>query len=148
MKINLLNTSHGLKPMYDEDFDEKKKLRIGEVYTAEIKLARNYDFHRKFFSLINTAFEYLDEEQTSRLGGDSRIGKDNFRKDMLIAAGVVNTYYSVADGEMRVEAKSISFSSMDNSEFQDVYDAVKNALFRTVLHGISEEEFNKNLINY
>lgn len=36
MKLNLLNTVQGLKPLYDDDFDEKKKLKIGEVYTAEI----------------------------------------------------------------------------------------------------------------
>lgn len=55
MKIKLLNTSVGLKPLYDEDFEEKKKLKIGEVYEATIKRPRNLSFHRKYFGLINLA---------------------------------------------------------------------------------------------
>lgn len=148
MKLNLLNTKQGLIPVYDDDFEEKKKLKLGEVYRSNIVLFRNYEFHKKFFALINCAFEYLSEEQTERLGGDNKFGRDNFRKEMLKAAGVSNTYYSVVRNELVVEAKSIAFDKMDNAEFHDVYDAVKNAIFRTVLYGISEDEFNRNLINF
>lgn len=52
MKLYLLNTREGLKPMYDEDYDEKKKLKIGEVYEAEIRQPRNLRFHRKYFALL------------------------------------------------------------------------------------------------
>ena len=41
MTIHLINTTCGLVPQYDEDFDEKKKLKPGQFYTAEIKLQRN-----------------------------------------------------------------------------------------------------------
>lgn len=67
---------------------------------------------------------------------------------MLKAAGVVDMYYSITKDEMILEAKSISFGNMDEAEFRDVYDAVKGAIFRTVLRGISEEEFNRNLIGF
>ena len=45
MKLLLLNTTSGLKPMYDEDYEEKQKLKIGEVYQATIKTVRNYELH-------------------------------------------------------------------------------------------------------
>lgn len=45
MKIYLQNTSMGLIPMADSDYDEKKRLKIGEVYEVSIKLARNYHFN-------------------------------------------------------------------------------------------------------
>jgi len=148
MRINVLNTTMGLIPLDLDDHDEKKKLKIGEVYEASIVLKRNYRLHKLFFALINCAFEYLNDEQTERLGGYNRIGKENFRKDMLIAAGVTTSYYSAVDGDFRVEAKSLAFDRMDDAEFRDVYDAVKDAIFRTVLRGISEEEFNKRLIGF
>lgn len=148
MKINVLNTSSGFVPLTDEDYEEKKKLKIGREYQADFKMIRNYEFHKKFFALINCAFEYLNEEQTERLGGDNRFGRRNFRKEMLKAAGVVDMYYSITRDEMVIEAKSISFGNMDEAEFRDVYDAVKGAIFRTVLRGISEEEFNRNLIGF
>ena len=42
MKILLHNTDRGLVPVYGSDFDEKKKLKIGEDYEAEIRQPRNY----------------------------------------------------------------------------------------------------------
>ena len=63
MKLFLLNTREGLKPMYDEDFDEKKKLKIGEVYEARVKLPRNLSFFRKYWALLRCAWEYLNENQ-------------------------------------------------------------------------------------
>ena len=53
MDIYLLNTASGLKPCMDEDYEQKKKLKIGKVYKAKITLARNYEFHKKYFALIN-----------------------------------------------------------------------------------------------
>ena len=82
MKLQLLNTISGLVPCYDEDFDEKKKLKLGEVYEAEIKLVRNPKFHRKFFSLLNCAWEYLPE---GRRNGFRT--KENFRRYLTVAAG-------------------------------------------------------------
>lgn len=41
MKINLVNTSSGLKCATDEDYENKRKLKIGEVYQVDIRLKRN-----------------------------------------------------------------------------------------------------------
>ena len=37
MILLLKNTVEGLKPLYDDDYEEKRKLKIGEVYKADIK---------------------------------------------------------------------------------------------------------------
>ena len=63
MKLLLRNTTHGLIPIYDDDFDEKKKLVIGKDYMAEIKLARNLMFHRKYFGMLDTAWYLLTEKR-------------------------------------------------------------------------------------
>ena len=57
MELYLRNTSSGLVPLYDEDYDKKKKLIIGKDYKAKITLARNLKFHRKFFALVKLGFE-------------------------------------------------------------------------------------------
>ena len=36
MKLLLLNTREGLKPLTDDDYDEKKKLKIGEIYEVRL----------------------------------------------------------------------------------------------------------------
>jgi hypothetical protein len=53
----------GLVPINDVSYDEKKKLKIGQVYEVIIKLVRNYEFHKKYFALINCAWEYLPEHK-------------------------------------------------------------------------------------
>lgn len=52
MRLLVVNTPRGLVPCGDDDYDEKKKLRLGETYSVEVRVARNVDFHRKYFALI------------------------------------------------------------------------------------------------
>lgn len=144
MKINLQNTARGLIPLYDDDYEEKRKLKIGEVYTAEIRLARNYQFHRKYFALIHCAWEYQNE----RVQEHFHNSKESFRKTVQIAAGHCDTYYSIARKEWVEESKSISFEKMEEAEFKELYNRVKDVLFTHFLKNISEAEFMKNLANF
>ncbi len=134
----------GLKPLYDEDFDEKKKLKIGEVYTAEVKKARNIQFHRKYFALINCAWEYQNEKVVNHFNNSV----DAFRKTVEIAAGWYEPIYLISKKEWSQAPKSIAFDKMDEAEFTELYDNVKRVLFQTFLRHIDEEEFMKNLINF
>ena len=63
MKLLLLNTASGLKPMYDEDYEEKK-LKIGEVYQATIKTVRNYELHKNNFRDAPLCMGIPDTETT------------------------------------------------------------------------------------
>lgn len=143
MEILLLNTLEGLKPCYDADFDEKKKLKLGSTYKANIKLYRNIDFHRKYFKLINLAWEYQNEAEQRHFKT-----VDGFRKTVEVASGHCETYYN-KDLKSWIDApKSIAFDKMDNAEFQDLYSRVKEVLFTVFLKNVSEEEFMKNLVNF
>lgn len=144
MRINLFNTAIGMIPLTDADHDEKKKLKIGEFYVAEIIQPRSPKFHRLYFGLINCAWEYLNERQTEFFNGN----KEVFRKSLEVAAGHCDKVFSFKLKEWVDVPKSISFSEMDEIEFRELYERVKNILFTTILRGISEEEFNKNLINF
>lgn len=144
MKINLLNTVTGLVPLTDDDYDEKKKLKIGEVYQVDIKKLRNIRFHRLYFALINCSWEYCNEKQAEFFKNDKNV----FRKSMEVSAGHCDTVYSVTKKEWQDVPRSISFEKMDEFEFRDLYDKVKNVLFATVLRNISMEEFERNLSNF
>lgn len=143
MKIYLLNTPVGLKPMYDEDADLKKKLTIGKVYEANIKEVRNLEFLRKAHSLVNTAWAYLPEKQTN---GFRTV--DNFRKYVTVAAGFCDVYYSPRLKDWVEVPRGWNFSSMSESEFQDLYEGIKRVIFSIIGRYVSEEEFMNNLIDY
>lgn len=144
MDLLLLNTSQGLKPMYDEDYDNKKKLKLGEVYRSRITLVRNLEFHQKYFKLINLAWEYQNERTVEFF----KHNVDLFRKSVEMSAGWCDMAFSIARKEWVEIPKSIAFDKMDELEFRELYDNVKRVLFDVFLRHISEDEFNKNLINF
>lgn len=142
MRLNLLNTAHGLVPIDEDSFDEKKKLKIGQVYQAELKVKRNYLFLKKYFALINCAWEYLPESQTKGFKT-----KEIFRKWCEIQAGHCDIL-QFKNGDVMRLPKSIAFDSLDEAAFMDVYDSVKDVIFGLIGRYVSEEEFEKNLLNF
>lgn len=143
MKLQLLNTPQGLKPCYDEDYDEKKKLKIGEIYEAEIKLQRNPKFHRLFFSLLNAGYSLLPERTQNGFRS-----VEGFRSYLLVAAGFYDTYFNPRLREFVEVPKSLKFSSMDNEEFERMYNAVKDIIFALLGDRITERQFEETLANY
>jgi hypothetical protein len=113
MKINLVKTSMGLKPIDDEDIRKLKKIEEGEIVVAEYKLARNYRFHKKYFALIKLMWENDSLDLT----------QERYRKEVEMAAGYFDSYLGL-DGGIRREARSISFASMDEEEFNSLYQDI------------------------
>lgn len=144
MKLNLFCTSTGLKPCYDEDYDEKRKLKVGAYYEAEIKLVRNPDFHRKFFSLINLSWEFLPERQQKGFKNN----KDLWRKYLIAASGYVDLFYSPKLKDYVEIPKSICFDKMNEAEFKDLYESVKNVIWSIISRFVAKDEFERLLIEF
>lgn len=144
MKMLLYNTPEGLKPMYDEDYEAKKKLRLGVVYTADVKLARNYEFLKKYMVLIKTAWEYLNEGQCAFFGNNV----NTFRKTLEVTAGFFEPVYDLTGGTWHKAPRSIAFDKMTEDEFHDVYERVKDVIFKCFLTNIDVYEFMSNLSNF
>lgn len=143
MKLNLLNTIHGLVPMYDADYEEKKKLKLGEAYTAEIRLSRNPRFHQKYFALINAAWELLPQRKK-----DGLRTCENFRKYIEVAAGHCETFYSPQRKEWVEIPKSIAFDKMDEAEFSDLYNRVRFVIDTILAPVITKEQFENILLHF
>ena len=63
MKIQVICTTNGLVPLGDDSYEEKRKLRVGQVYECEVKVVRNYRFLKKAFALLNAAWSLMNERQ-------------------------------------------------------------------------------------
>lgn len=124
MKLLLYNDYGFLKPMYDEDLDNKNKLKLGKSYWATIKLARNIDFHRKYFKLISVAWELLGEKTHKFFKT-----KDSFRKTVEVTAGWSEPVYSISRNEWVEVPKSIAFDKMSQDEFEELYERVKDVIW-------------------
>lgn len=143
MKLLVVNTPRGLVPLEDDDYEEKKKLKLGQTYSVEVKVARNVDFHRKYFALISYAWEFLNEQETERFRT-----KENFRKYVEVAAGHCDVIFHPRLQEYVEIPKSISFGKMDNAEFSDLYKRVKDVIFSLIGNRVSEQEFERLLLDF
>ena len=127
MILYLLNTASGLKPLYDDDFEEKKKLKLGETYRSTIVRPRNLQFHKKAMALFKIG---CDNSKSVTMPFDS------YRKYATIKSGYANVYQTPKG--LFVEAESLSFDNMDESRFQEVYN---NVLIFVIKDTGAEKEF-------
>jgi len=118
VKITVRNTINGLVPLYSSDLDEKRKLKIGETYQVEVKRPRNYQFHKKFFALLNIGWENTDVEMPF----------DTYRRWVTMRAGFYKVYHT-PKGEL-YEPESIAFSNMDDDTFSEVYERVLSIILK------------------
>lgn len=117
------------------------KLKLGQGVTAAIKRHRNPAFHRKFFALLNLAYDAWEPTVATYKG--QVVGKnfDQFRNDVLCLAGHFEMAVNLR-GETRVTAKSISFGAMDQDEFESVYNSVANVILQRILTNYSRDDLD------
>jgi hypothetical protein len=113
MSFQLLkNNNSDLVPATDSDKEKLDKVERGEVFTCKRVSKRNIKLHRKYFALINLAFENLPERFVFP-------NPDSLRDELTIAAGFYEIRKDFNGNEYRV-AKSVSFDAMPSDEEFDV----------------------------
>jgi len=122
------------------------KIKAGQGVRATVRRVRNVKFHRKAFALFKLAFDAWKPVSPLEYKG-LPVAKDfdRFRKDMTILAGFYKPVYNVR-GELRLEAESLSFASMDEERFEQVFRAVLTVVWERVLKSVgyaSEDEVER-----
>jgi len=135
MNIYLLNTVNGLIPLYGDDFDEKRKLKIGEEYKATIVRPRNIKFHKKAMALFKIGCENSKNVD---------MPFDSYRKYATIKAGYSKIFHTGKG--VYVEAESLAFDSMDQDRFQKVYNDVLNFIIKDI--GGDKETIEQELVGF
>ena len=144
MELTLVRTDYGLQAYGNEDYDQLAKIPKGRIVRAKVVLPRNPKFHRKFFSLIRAAWDCLTEEQRRNLRS-----VESFREQLLITSGFSTPVFDVDGNVFQENAKSISFSSMDEAEFGDVFSRVLDTILTILsMNGMSRKQFDVILSNY
>lgn len=143
MKINCLNTAHGLIPLYDDDYEAKRRLKVGEVYETDVKLKRNYELLQKAHSLVNAAWSLMNESQQAAWRS-----KEGFRAYLTVTAGYYDVYFNPRIQDFVETPKSWSFDRMEENEFQDLYERLKDAVYFVLGKKVTKEVFERVLSNY
>jgi hypothetical protein len=137
MKILVIKTPNGLlKPCYDSDYEAFKRMPINEAFEIDYTKGRNYKFHRKYFALLKLAFENQQDYRTI----------EEMRHDLIIVAGYYNEVTNLITGEIIKKANSISFSSMDENEFSELYEKTKDVVCKWL--GLDDESITNEIAQY
>lgn len=129
MLLNLKKVSQGFIPFDEETVKQFVKLKIDDEIYVEFKPRRNYQFHKKLFSMLNLIFT----NQTKYKSVENILTECKFR------AGYFEIHIS-ATGEQVYIPKSISFTTMDSNEFEKFYNSAIDTCLMLVPMGKKELE--------
>lgn len=135
-------TSDTLIPFDDAAAEFVRKCKTGELLHSDYKRVRNYKFHKKYFALIKFAFDQWEpQDNLQYLGQPVLKNIKRFRKDIAILSGFFETTVNLK-GEVRLEAKSISFSQMDEIEFDELYQSTITIVLSRILKNYSRADLD------
>ena len=132
MLLTLIPRMGVLYPADQQTADQIAKLKSGVGLTVSAKKANNVLFHRKLMALANFAFEHWTPEVQEYKGQVVAKDFDRFRKDITILAGFGRPIYNIR-GEVRFEADSWSFASMDSDKREALYKAILNVIWKHIM---------------
>lgn len=133
MKLTLVKQlNNTFKAAYDSDYETMKKIKVGDFLECDIKKPRNYEFHKKYFALLNMVFD--NQERYSNI--------TDLRHDLTLEIG----YYTLRrnlSGDMIKIPNSISFASMDELTFNDLYSKTIKSIVKHF--GFIEQDILDNI---
>ncbi|MBC8946930.1 DUF1367 family protein [Xenorhabdus indica] len=145
MEIQMVKSPGGVfVPAFEHDLPRLTKFKNGEMYTADIKLTRNPAFHRKMFAFFKFCFEHWSADKAGLDCMDEHSQFTRFRKDLTILAGFYEQTVRL-NGEIRTEAKSLSYANMEPDAFERCYSAMINAALRHIFRGCNQITENRLL---
>lgn len=107
-------------------------IKIGDVLRAEITKPRNGKFHRKFFKLLEVAFENQDKYDVF----------EAFRAEVTMRSGFFIEHHHVT-GAISYQPKSIAFGKMDELEFSKLYNKAIDVIIKNFMPGTDADELNQ-----
>ena len=141
-EVYLQNIGTGLVPATQSDSEALGVIKLGAIVKARITRPRNLPFHRKLFAMLDVGFDAFESDITEYKGHPVQKNRKRFRKDIIISAGFYDLVVAI-NGEVRPEAKSISFSKMSEAEFQDLYSKVATVLLEKVLKNYTRKDLDE-----
>ena len=123
------NPKEGWIPCDEDTVKQFNKQKIDDEIYSEYKPRRNYNFHKKLFSMLNLILS----NQTKYKNVDNILTECKFK------AGYFNIHIGI-DGNQVLIPKSISFATMDADEFEAFYSSCLDTCLELVPMGKTELE--------
>lgn len=130
-----------LIPVDEYEAEKMDRIKNGTQVPFGYKESRNQRFHGKMFAFFNYCFQYWDGQSMLEFANRGK-QFDSFRKHLTILAGYHHQTYDI-NGNMMINADSLSFANMAEDEFRGCYSAIVNAAMEHVFKGCDESEYDR-----
>lgn len=135
MELILAKTASGhFAPYGTESQEACAKVKMGQMLRGKFTRMRNPQFHRKMMALYQTCYETFSEALGGGIEYRGELVKPSFtrfRHELTILAGHYVPVYNIK-GEVKLEAKSISFASCSQEEAEEIFSDLINAALKHV----------------
>lgn len=138
-----------LAPDNDETVEYLQKVKTGAVVSGEFVQPRNYKFLQKTICLFRYCFDHFAETMAGAeldyKGMKAAPSFDRFRYDLTILAGHYTATFDIL-GNLKLEAKSLSYGKCSEDEAERIYSDVINAALKQVFKlSMTEQELKKTI---
>lgn len=133
----------------DETAAFLQKKKVGAVLSGDFTEPRNYKFHRKIMALFKCCFDHFTELHDWNVqyrGMKVEPSFEMFRKQLTILAGHYEASYDIK-GNIRLEAKSLSFANCSEEEAERIYSDVIGAALKQVFKFKVSEKQLRNMVD-
>ena len=122
-----------LVPAAESDKELLSKIKTGQIVKLKLTRMRNYKFFKKWWALMDFAFDYWepDEGSFNEWGVVPEKNFEAFRKEVTKIAGFHTATHKL-NGDVQIEAKSIAWDKMDEDEFEKLYSACVDVILKHV----------------
>jgi hypothetical protein len=146
MKINLVKTANGKFWPADEEAElQSKKLKVGDVYKANITVDQNYELHKKIFGFFAfcTNYYYGDPEAKKC---EYQLGRT--RRKLTIAAGYYKQVFDRTGANFEIVPLSLKYESMPDDERQVFYKRMTQAALDNIFNDGADDNVINQLLNW
>ena len=135
MVIEFIKTTNGVKPICENGINSINKIKIGTTFYVTYKPKRNYENHKRFFSMLKLVFDnqsfYKD--------------MDNILEIIKFRSGYFDTIIT-HKGAKHYKTKSISFDTMDEEQFKMFFSKAIDVALELI--DIRQEELEDMILRY
>ncbi len=124
--LYLKRTLSGFSAADESTAEAIRSYKLGETYRATVVKPRNLKNHRRWWALCNLIYQNTDQYKSV----------DQVHDHLKILAGHCTQIVSKSTGEVYLVADSISFGSLDEAQFQEVFGRAVKAVSEHILPGI------------
>lgn len=127
-KLALQRTPSGFAAADEATTELMRKLPIGPVYAADVRRPRDGVAHRRYWKLLSVVRENSDQFESVELLHDY----------VKLRTGHCTPIANKQTGEIFLVPRSISFSEMDQTQFDDFWQRVVKLVCTEIIPGLDE----------